>query len=78
MKCQRVIEILSTHAGMIPARVNEEIVRDHLETCPTCAHWEQTVRATIEVFGTAVDVDVPEPFRSALEKKIRDREAEHV
>ena len=78
MKCQRVIELLSTHAGVIPAQVNEEVVRDHLGTCPTCAHWMQTVRAAIEAFGTAVDVDVPEPFRSALEKKIREREAECV
>jgi hypothetical protein len=78
MKCQRVIEIVSEHAGMIPAGENTEAVRDHLETCPTCAHWEQTMLATIQIFGTAVDLEVPEPLRNALEKKIRERGADHV
>jgi phosphate uptake regulator len=78
MKCLRAIEVISDHAGLISARASTEAVQDHLETCPTCAYWEQTMRAAIEVFGTAVDVEVPESLRNALENKIREREGEHV
>jgi hypothetical protein len=78
MKCQRAIEILYTHAGIIPARAGSEAVRDHLETCPTCDHWEHTLWDANEEFGNELEMEAPEQLRGALEEKIREREAKHV
>jgi anti-sigma factor RsiW len=74
MRCQRVIEILAAHAGEIPTGSSAQAVREHLQTCPTCAHWEQTMRAAIQIFGAAADVEVPGWLRSSLEEKIRERD----
>lgn len=78
MRCQRVIEILSTHSRLIPAHSSARVVQDHLETCPTCAYWEQTARDAIQAMGTDADVEAPEPLRRILEVKMQEREVEHV
>ncbi|MBI2876923.1 MAG: hypothetical protein HYY20_08580 [Candidatus Tectomicrobia bacterium] len=65
--CRQIIELLTAHAGTIPEAESQE-ARSHLEVCPSCTEWERTLKAAIEVFGTAANVEVPEPFRHRMEE----------
>lgn len=68
LACQHVIDRLRKRDGQTMDPATEQAVNEHLKTCPSCAHWESTMRAAIAVFGTAANRDVPESVRRRLEK----------
>ncbi|HXH10744.1 MAG TPA: hypothetical protein VNP04_13405 [Alphaproteobacteria bacterium] len=66
LSCQRVIALLTEHAGPIPDAADQRTVEAHLHACPACAHWQRTLQAALALFGTAANVEVPEATRRRL------------
>ena len=69
MTCKQVLTFFKKPERLHRTSLPHE-VKAHVKTCPSCTKRLATLRATLTVFGTRVNVQTPTAIRRYVEKRL--------